>query len=247
VAALIVAIVGTVLLITYVNAADSRALAGVETEDVFVVQKAIPAGTPASALGDFATKKSLPKSAIPGDSVTDLASLKGKVSSVELQPGEELLSTRFIDPTSLVQPGRVAVPNGMQEFTLRLPIERVVGGTLAAGDTVGIVLSFAAQDNVPAQTQLTFNKVLVTAVQLSNGALTQNSSASPQATQSGGLGGGSSANQSTGEYLITLARPAQDVERIVYASFNGQVYLTKEPASAAEGNSAPVDRTKVLR
>ncbi|WP_415854588.1 Flp pilus assembly protein CpaB [Sinomonas sp. G460-2] len=246
-AALIVAIIGTVLLITYVNAADSRALAGVQTEDVYVVEKAIPAGTPATGLSGYATKKALPKSAIPADPVTDLTALQGKVASVELQPGEELLASRFTDPTALVQPGRVAVPNGMQEVTVRLPIERVVGGGVAAGDTVGVVLAFPAQDNLPAQTQMTFNKVLVTAVQLSNGTLTQSSAPTPQPSQGGGLSGGSPANQSSGEYLVTLARPASDVERIVFASFNGQIYLTKEPASATDANSAPIDRTKVLR
>ena len=247
VAALIVAIIGTVLLITYVNAADSRALEGVQTEDVYVVQKTIPAGTPATAIGDYTSKKALPKSAVAADPVTDLTSLQGKVASVELQPGEELLASRFTDPAALVQPGRVSVPNGMQEFTLKLPIERVVGGNIAAGDTVGVVISFGAADNLPAQTQLTFNKVLVTAVQLSNGTLTQSSTPTPQASQGSGGTNGSSANQTGGEYLVTLARPASEIERIVFASLNGQVYLTKEPASATDGNSAPIDRTKVLR
>lgn len=249
VAALIVAIIGTVLLITYVNAADSRALAGVQTEDVYVVQKAIPQGTPAANLNDYVSKKPVPKAAIPSDPVTDLASLQGKVASVALQPGEQLLTSRFIDPTTLVTPGRVAVPTGMQEVTLKLPADRVVGGDLAAGDTVGIIISMAKEDALPAQTQMTFNKVLVTAVQLPSGALAQNSgSPSPQASQGGGIGGGSSKSSSTsGDYLVTLARPAGDIERIVYADLNGQVYLTKDPASATDSNSAPIDRTKVLR
>ncbi len=248
VAALIVAIIGTVLLITYVNAADSRALAGVQTEDVYVVQKAIPAGTPASGLSDYASKKALPKSAIPSDPVTDLTTLQGKVASVELQPGEELLASRFTDPTALVQPGRVAVPNGMQEVTLRLPAERVVGGSVAAGDTVGIVISVPREDALPAQTQMTFNKVLVTAVQLPSGTLAQSSSPTPQASQSsGGLGGNNNAAQPSGDYLVTIARTAPEIERLVYAQLNGTVYLTKEPASANDSTSAPVDRTKVLR
>jgi pilus assembly protein CpaB len=250
VAALIVAIIGTVLLITYVNAADSRALAGVQTEDVYVVQKAIPAGTSAASLGDYVSKKPMPKAAVPADPVTDLTSLQGKVASVALQPGEQLLSSRFIDPAALTTPGRVAVPAGMQEVTLKLSADRVVGGDIAAGDTVGIVISFAKEEALPAQTQMTFNKVLVTAVQLPSGALAQGSSGSPtpQASQGGGLGGGSSnSSSSTGDYLVTFARPASDIERLVYADLYGQVYLTKDPASAADSNSAPIDRTKVLR
>lgn len=247
VAALIVAIIGTVLLISYVNAADSRALAGVQTEDVYVVQKAIPAGTSASALGDYTTKKALPKTAVASDPVTDLSTVQGKVASVALEPGEELLASRFTDPSALVQPGRVAVPTGMQEITIKLPMERVVGGNILAGDTVGIVISFGAQDNLPAQTQLTFNKVLVTAIQTSNGALAQGSTPTPQASQGGQLNSNGSGAPASGEYFVTLARPASEIERIVYASLNGQIFLTKEPASAIDGNSAPVDRSKVLR
>ena len=44
IAALLVAIIGTVLLVSYVQNADKRAMAGTETETIYVVQKAIPAG-----------------------------------------------------------------------------------------------------------------------------------------------------------------------------------------------------------
>jgi pilus assembly protein CpaB len=249
VAALIVAIIGTVLLLTYVNGADRRALADVQTQDVYVVQKAIPAGATADAVTAAVALKPLPKATIPSDTVTDLNALKGKVTSVALEPGEQLLSSRLVDPASLVTPGRAEVPSGMQELTLRLPIERVIGGALAPGDTVGVLLSLPKEDNAPAQTELAYHKVLVTAVQLSSGANAGEAAAGPQ--QSGSGGGLNSSTKSSsepaGDYLITLARPAADAERIVYATEFGKVYLTKEPAAAVENNSGVVDRTKVFR
>lgn len=250
VAALIVAVIGTVLLVTYINGADRRALANVETEDVYVVQKTIPAGTAAANLGDSVVRKPIPKSAIPADTVTNLSALSGKVANVGLEPGEELLSSRFVDPSALAAPGRVTVPAGMQELTIKLPIERVVGGALGAGDTVGIILSFAGDGGVPAQTQMTFDKVLVTAVQLSSGANAQDTSASQTTSSTGGGGLGTSPASSTssgGEYLLTLARSASDAERIVYAAEFGKIYLTKESAGAQGSTSGTVDRTKVLR
>ena len=75
IAALVVAIIGTVLLITYVQTADQRAMAGTETSEVFVVQKAIPAGTPVSELGDSVAKRPLPKSTLTEGTVNDLADL----------------------------------------------------------------------------------------------------------------------------------------------------------------------------
>lgn len=247
VAALIVAVIGTVLLLTYVNGADRRAYANVETEDVYVVQKMIPAGTTAASLSDYVAKKPLPKGAIAANTVTDLSTIQGKVASVDLQPGEEVLASRFVNPSSVKATGRASVPTGMQEVTVKLPVERVVGGALAPSDTVGVLLSFASEGALPSQTQLTYNKVLVTAVQLPSGANAQDTSTS-QAAPSGGSGGvGSNNSSAPSDYLVTLALPAGEAERVVYAVEFGKVYLTKEPADAQEDKSGAVDRTKVFQ
>ena len=58
IAALLVAIVGTVLLVTYVQNADKRALASTETENIYIVQKTIPAGASAETIAGSVTRKS---------------------------------------------------------------------------------------------------------------------------------------------------------------------------------------------
>ncbi len=253
IAALLVAIVGTVLLITYVQSADQRAMAGTETSEVLVVQKAIPAGTPTSEIGGSVALKPIQKSTLTEGTVTDLADLGSKVTAVSLVPGEQLLTSRMVDPDSFLGPSRVAVPDGMQEVTLKLPIERVVGGKVTAGDTVGIFISLQQSSTNGAGetttqssgTQLTFHKVLVTAAQFSNG-----SAAQPDAAQEGGSDGALSSensNQSDGTYLITVARNSVEAERLVYAVEFGKIYLSKEPAEATEGNTGVVDQTKVFR
>ena len=141
IAALLVAIIGTVLLISYVQNADKRALADTETESVYVVEKTITAGTGIDMAAGAVVRKEVPKLAVAAGAVTDLNQVGQKVAAVDLMPGEQLLSTRMVDAGSLLGPARVQVPTGMQEITLKLPIERVVGGTLTAGDTVGVFLS----------------------------------------------------------------------------------------------------------
>jgi pilus assembly protein CpaB len=250
IAALVIAITGTVLLITYVQSADARAMAGTETTEVFVVQTAIPAGTPASEIGGSIAKKPLPKSALTGDSVTSLVDLGNKVTAVALVPGEQLLSSRLIEADSFLGPSRVTVPDGMQEISLKLPIERVVGGKITAGDTVGVFITLTETtgtgDNVTQSggTQLTFHKVLVTAAQFSNGTPAQ-----PENAQKGESDGALSSgeNQSDGTYLITVARNSAEAERLVYAAEFGKIYLSKEPTEATEGNTGVVDKTKVFR
>ncbi|MEZ2390744.1 Flp pilus assembly protein CpaB [bacterium RCC_150] len=247
IAALVVAIIGTVMLMIYVQGADKRALANTETEDVYVIEREIPAGTPTAKFGDSIIKKAVPKAAIAADTVTNLGDLGSKVSSIDFMPGEQLLASRMVDPNSLAGPGRVQVPTGLQEVTVKLPIERVVGGHLAAGDTVGMMLSFKADDkaNAPDQTSFTFNKVLVTAVQDAGGAITDSSNSSSQSN--GGALNSNKASGTNGGYLVTVARSAVDVQKIVYAAEFGSIYLSKEPSGATEGATDVIDRGRVFK
>ncbi|NUU30397.1 SAF domain-containing protein [Arthrobacter sp. C9C5] len=255
IAALLVAIIGTVLLVSYVQNADKRALAGTETESIYVVQRAIPAGTAADKIASMVTKKEVPKLALADSSVTDLASLGSKVTAVTLMPGEQLLSSRMVEENAFLGPARVQVPAGLQELTLKLPIERVAGGILKAGDTVGVFLSVevtakgsdGAAGTKVSKTQQTFHKVLVTAAQFSDGAATQTGTADTEAGASQVSSTSSTKAQGDGSYLITLARNSADAERIVFATEFGKVYLSKEPGNAVESGKGTVDAAGLFR
>ena len=253
IAALLVAIVGTVMLVMYVQNADKRALADTETETVYIVEKPVAAGTSTEKLAASVVQKEVPKLAVASDTVTSLDDLGDKVTAVPLVPGEQLISSRMVDANSLLGPSRVQVPSGMQEITLKLPIERVVGGILKAGDTVGVFLSLddattnAATGDVISKssgTQLTFHKVLVTAAQFSNG--TASKSESTATTSSDGAPAKKEAT-GDGTYLITVARNSADAERIIFATEFGSIYLSKEPGNADEGTVGVVDKTRLFR
>lgn len=253
IAALLVAIIGTVLLVSYVQNADKRALAGTETESIYVVQRAIPAGTAAGKIAASVTRKEVPRLALAENSVTDLASLGSRVTAVTLMPGEQLLSSRMVEENAFLGPSRVQVPTGLQEITLKLPIERVAGGALKAGDTVGVFLSLeqASTDGQPgakaSKTQLGFHKVLVTTAQYSDGAATQTGSADTASGTSQVSSTSGSKAQSDGTYLITLARNSADAERIVFAAEFGKIYLSKEPGNALDASTGGVDTAGLFR
>lgn len=241
IAALVVAILGTVLLFNYVQGADRRALANTETEDVLVVKQQVPAGTPVSQLTEFLVTKTVPRSAVADGVVDDLTSVSAKVTAVALQPGEQLLGSRLVDTTAFLGPARVEVPEGLQEVTVRLSIDRVVGGKIQAGDTVGVFISLGDA------TQLTFHKVLVTAVQFGSGQAAQTQGQATQASSQGALNAEKDQQASSDSYLITFARSAADAEKLVYAAEFGKIYLSKEPADATEDNAGIVNQTKVFR
>lgn len=233
VAAFLLAISGTVAVTSYVQGADQRALKGAALMNVYVVDKNVPAKTPAADLTKYVKAASVPASAVAPGAVTDLGTLTGRVTAAPLLPGEQLLEGRMVDPASLLVPGTAPVPEGMQEITIQLGPDRVVGGQLAAGDTVGVYVSFTegAGHDGPT-THLTFQKVLVTAVQ----------GAPVEATGKAGATTAPGPPVPAGAMLITLARPAPDAEKIVFAAEFGTLWLSKEPATATEGGTSVITK-----
>jgi pilus assembly protein CpaB len=217
-AALVLALVGTVVLVAYVRGADTRALAGVQTVDVLVVQQPVPAGTAAAELAGLVGVEQVPvKAAVPGR-VTDLADLAGQVATVDLQPGEQLLASRFQRPDDLQAPGTVAVPVGLQEVSVLLEPQRAIGGRLAAGDTVGVLVSL----DTPA-THAVLHRVLVTQVQ---------GAPAPVPTDGETETASAGAPAPAASLMVTLAVSAGQAEAVVFGAEHGTLWLTLEPAGA---------------
>lgn len=139
-AALVLASVGTFALVSYVQSAKERAEAGEPHTEVYVLERDVAANTPVSRIEDIVTIQEIPDSVVIDGAVVDLDELDDDlVSAVSMQQGEQLLTGRLVDAETLV---RGYVPDGLQELTVALDPERAVGGSIAAGDTVGVVISF---------------------------------------------------------------------------------------------------------
>jgi pilus assembly protein CpaB len=233
--AIVLALVGTVALTGYVSGADARAADGATLVSVFIVTAQIPQGTRAEDISTFIEQKQLPAvAAVPGR-VTKLSALAGMVADAALVPGEQLISSRWVEASDLAARGEVKVPEGMQVVTIALPLERVAGGVLKAGDTVGIVVT-ATKTVVETGQQLllskqVFHKVLVTAVQAGT---TTTPDAAADATP-------------VSVIMVTLARTTPDIESLVWGQQFGTVWLTIEPDTATETGSRVVDGSEMFR
>lgn len=262
--ALILATVGTLALVAYVKSAKKDASKNEEQVKVYVVTKDIRLGATVSEIKQQITLTDVPKRLEVTGAVTDLTQLKDTlVAGVRLKAGEQLLSSRLVDPLTLV---RVAVPNGLQEMTVALPPERAVGAALSPGDTVGIVISYdsgsisstgpttastttlaggtdTTSSTTPrslSTTHLTLQKILVTAVQLSQQDSQRASKINVAAPSGAGPADTIAANVNeapSGQLLITLAVSGPQVEQIVFAAEFGHIWLTLEGANADEGGT----------
>lgn len=230
VAAVVLAIIGAILIVTYAQGADQRAVADMNPTSVLVVTKAVSAGSSLEIVRASVSQQQLPGTAVAKTALKNLDDSAGKVAAVDLVPGEQLLNERLVAPGDVKAQGAVQIPAGLQEVTFELEPKRVVGGRLNAGDHVGIALIFAAgADKAKAgdpTTQLTIRKALVTAVQRA-----------PQATPSAKPTDGDNPQDTTlpqGSFMVTVAVSDIDATKIIYSSNNGDLWLTKEPLDAQD-------------
>lgn len=231
--ALVLAVVGGVVLFLYVRGADQRALGGAELVEVYVVTEAIPAGSDAATVAERIEVDELPAMAVLDDRVTSLDQLEGLVVTADLVPGEQLIRARFEDPDLFAAHGDVPVPEGFQEVTVALPVQRVVGGAINPGSEVGIVVSIGRDGGT---TQFVFNRVLVTRVQ---GGTTYVPSSDEEESAP------------VSAFMVTFALSAPDIEKIVWAAELQEdgaagIWLTLQPDATVTDGSRPVTGDNIL-
>lgn len=228
-AALVCAALGTTLLVGYVRTAEARATEGQKLVEVLVVRERIPAGTAAADIDDHVASEQVPAKVLAEGAVDDLDDLAGRVTAVELVPGEQLVEGRFVTPA---EQERGDLPPGLLEVTVALEAPRALGGDIDDGDTVGVVASFDGDGDGPDQTHLILHKVRVTKVQHDPGGASTDDEGAVSALE---------------KVLVTLAVDAPSAERLVFAAEHGRIWLTAEPAAAEESGTQVATRASVLR
>jgi pilus assembly protein CpaB len=236
VAAVLLAAVGAVGIFAYVSRADQRAMAGQQTAEVLVITKPVPKGATPAEMTKSVTSKLLPQTAIvPGavDSLTKIGD--GLVTTADLQPGEQVLGSRFADPATLINANSAPVPKGLQELSLQLDSQRVLGANLVPGDTVGVFLTIGVKPD--RKTHLVAAKVLVSRVQ---GGLAPAPATDKSTAQAAPL-------PDTTSVMVTLAVTAPQAEKIVHAAEDGNVWLSHETADDNETGTTTINDGNVLQ
>lgn len=248
--ALVLAVVGAFVLVTYVRGADARAAAGAELTEVYVAKETIPGGTAGEAISELVRQDTVPVRNVVDGAVTDLTDLEGLVADADILPGEQLVEGRFVDPAVRASRGEVDVPAGMQQVSFALPVQRVVGGAVQPGSEIGLVITkyevgVDIETGGPApipETQFSFNRVLVTNVQLGT-------------SVSSGAGEGDDEQESrTGDtIMLTVALNTHDAERLVWATEGYEepadyipyvgIWVTLQNEATDISGSAPVNES----
>lgn len=245
--AVVLAAAGTVLVLSYVRGADARAMSGLDTVHVLVADSPIPAGTPGADLRNLVVSRELPANAVLPNGITGLDELAGDQALVALEPGEQLLASKFGPPVT-AGPEQLVIPPEFQQVTILLGFKQALGGQIKAGDTVGVFLSYTDASGV-SKSHLAAQKVLVTRVQqaASAGGDAPGTAAPVADTSSAAASSPATVSEAppptslTESLLITVAATAAICEKIVFTAEFGSIWLSDEPATAAEAPTQVVD------
>ena len=95
-AAVILATIGTVALVGYVQSAKDKAVAQERMVEVYVVDKLVPKGAAAETIKASVSVEQIPARLEQPGAITDLEEVGANVAATDLQPGDQLLAARLV-------------------------------------------------------------------------------------------------------------------------------------------------------
>lgn len=228
VVAIVLAGVATIALWSYIDGLEAEALQDTETVNAFVATDVIQAGTRAETAiqqGLIDTEPVARRFLVDGaiGSLDQLA--PDSVAAVAIQPGEQILASRFVETQALQQPGssaRLDIPEDRQAISLQVGIPPGVANFPVPGSRVSVI---AQLDVTGPQAGTRVQYLVQNAIVLSNGrrVVVRNDQGTSEQIQ-----------QPNEQVLLTLAVEPADAEKLAYANFQGQVYFTLLPDGLEE-------------
>ena len=261
-AALVLAAIGTLAVLTYAQGADRRALQGQQAVSAYVVHKEVPAGTTADqAVKDgLIVRELIARRATPADALGAVDQAYGSlVATTSLQPGELVLRSRF--GTKPADNGLLAVPAGKMAVSVSLDDASHVGSFVAAGSKIAVFDTFNVREKVKTSdtpagdrlqddhdkrraTRLLLGQVDVLAV----GATTTAPGA--QSSSDGADGGTQNVAQQTPAAgtttLVTLAVTQDQAQKLIHGSRTGTLTFTLLGSGTSAKPGAGVDDRRLF-
>ena len=267
-AAILLAIVGTVALMGYVRSAKdkaeptSSAVADESLVDVYVVDKLVPKGAESETIKSSVSIEHVPSRLKQSGAITNLDAVGTNVAATDLQPGDQLLAARLVPKDKISE----EVSDKVQ-ISILLSAERAVGGSLQKGDLVGVYLSFdpfdlndtestTATDPASAAISTDATTTTVAAPKKSPNTsrlefqhvLVTNVQTTDAPVNADAKDNAQAVVQVTGsQFVVTLALSPEQSERFVFATEFGHVWLSNDPATVSDDGTRLVTLGNVYK
>ncbi len=250
-ASLLVALLGTAAVFSYVSRVEAQALSGAEPVDVLVATQRIPAGTSASMAvkNKLVQLSSMPRRSVPEGALADVQAVGAKTLVNDVFAGEVLLKAKFADQTA--RTGELVIPKDKLAVSVELDDPQRVAGFVVPGSEVAVFATVegtaAANNASTAQTDTgsgaapadgTFTRLLLprTSV-IAVGPATLR----PQAQKKEEDG-----EKAVPKAVLTLAVSQADAERLVHSVQTGDLYFGLLTSTSKTGPGSGVSTTTLF-
>jgi pilus assembly protein CpaB len=233
VAAVALAGVGAIGLVSWANSTKDSAEAAQAQTAVLIVDKLIPKGATAATILDSTHVGTVQQKSLASGAITSDGQVGTLLAAADMYPGEQVVKDRLVAQLDN------GIPADKVQVAVTLTPERAIGGAVKSGDTVGVYLSFEPFDTnkpesdtttpkkTPNTTHLTFQHVLVTNVQTTDEPVSESKDDGLQQVSAKG-------------YIVTLALSPAQSEQFVFGTEFGHVWLSNEPATVSQDGTSVV-------
>lgn len=227
--AIVLALLATFAIFTYVRGLEERAFQDAELVEVFVAQEEIPAGTSAAEASETGLigRSTAPRATLPEGAIVQLDQIEGRVTQERVLEGEILVAGRWVDPGEVTQV--LQIPEGFEAMSIQVGVPPGVAGFISPGDLVSLVATVVGPTITVTDEDGTVtdepgeirSQYLLQGIEvLSVGRVV--------VTEEGEDG----VERPTDQVLLTVALEPEDVERAVFAVENSELYFTLLPEDA---------------
>jgi pilus assembly protein CpaB len=239
--ALVLAVVAAGLVVMYTSNVKSQADKSIKTTTVVVSKGDVVAGTPVDTLvsgGDFTTRQVATKDVVPG-AFTSVSSLNTSLATAtNITAGAQITPAMFADSkdTAIVH----QIQGTMRAVQLSFNANRVLGGTLKAGDRVDVYgeTTIQASSNSSKYSQQTVAARIITNVEVLS--TYDTGVAIAPLTSASGVNSASGTDDGTGGDAVILAVPQNLLPNLMLIRASGQFWLALRPSHGAQDTGSSV-------
>ncbi len=227
--AIVLALLATFAIFTYVRGLEERAFQDAELVEVFVAQEQIPAGTSAADASEAGLigRSTAPRATLPEGAIAELDQIQGLVAQERVLEGEVLVVGRWVDPAQVTQV--LQIPEGFEAMSIQVGVPPGVAGFVSSGDLVSLVatvigptVTITDEDGTvtdePGEIRSQYLLQGIEVLSVGRVVVTEE--------------GEDGVERPTDQVLLTVALESEDVERAVFAVENAELYFTLLPEDA---------------
>lgn len=206
--AVVTALVGTLLIVLYVQGIDNRATRGQELVEVLVAKDVVNAGesvADAETAGKFEKSEVRREDMVPG-ALSSSTSVTGLVATGNIYPGEQLIADKF---GNIAETESLVIPDDKLAMSVELTDPERVAGFVMPGSDVAVFVTVTAPRS--------YTRVLLTRVTVIGvGATTTTSRTTTDDS-------GAQTIEEVPKTILTLALSQKESEKLIWADRFGEL------------------------